>query len=69
MHQGVRNVRLSENLTCFVFLSHAFWDSPFCLITDYFNEPVQRKDLVYWEKSAQLHSPEFENKNFHEDVN
>ena len=24
----------SENLTCFVFLKHPFWDSPFCLITD-----------------------------------
>ena len=33
-HQGVRNVRFSENLTCFVFLKHPFWDSPFCLITD-----------------------------------
>ena len=32
--QGVRNVRFSENLTCFVFLKHPFWDSPFCLITD-----------------------------------
>ena len=24
----------SENLACFVFLKHPFWDSPFCLITD-----------------------------------
>ena len=31
---GVRNVRFSENLTCFVFLKHPFWDSPFCLITN-----------------------------------
>ena len=23
-----------ENLACFVFLKHPFWDSPFCLITD-----------------------------------
>ena len=23
-----------ENLTCFVFLKHPFWDSPFCLITE-----------------------------------
>ena len=28
------NVCFSENLTCFVFLKHPFWDSPFCLITD-----------------------------------
>ena len=34
VYQGVRNVRLSENLVCFVFLQHPFWDSPFCLITD-----------------------------------
>ena len=33
-YQGVRNVRFSENLTCFVFLKHSFWDSPFSLITD-----------------------------------
>ena len=26
----------SENLACFVFLKHPFWDSPFCLITDEF---------------------------------
>ena len=23
-----------ENLACYVFLKHPFWDSPFCLITD-----------------------------------
>ena len=33
-YQGVRNVRFSENLTCFVFLKHPFLDFPFCLITD-----------------------------------
>ena len=33
-YQGVRNVRFSENLACFVFFKHPFWDSPFCLITD-----------------------------------
>ena len=27
------NVLFSENLACFVFLKHSFWDSPFCLIT------------------------------------
>ena len=32
--RGVRNIRFSENLACFVFLKHSFWDSPFCLITD-----------------------------------
>ena len=26
-------VRFSENLACFVFLKHPFWDSRFCLIT------------------------------------
>ena len=34
-YQGVRNVHLSENWACFVFLKHPFWDSPFCLITDF----------------------------------
>ena len=33
-YQGVRNVRFWENLTCFVFLKHPFWDLPFCLITN-----------------------------------
>ena len=28
------NVRFSENLACFVFLKHPFWDSPFGLTTD-----------------------------------
>ena len=33
-YQGVRNVRFSKNLACFVFLKHPSRDSPFCLITD-----------------------------------
>ena len=32
-YQGVKTVRFSENLTCFVFLKYPFWGSPFCLIT------------------------------------
>ena len=36
-------VRFSQNLACFVFLKHPFWDSPFSLITNEFNETV----LVY----------------------
>ena len=32
--KGVKNVRFSENLACFVFLKHPFWDSLFYLITD-----------------------------------
>ena len=28
---GIKNVRFSENLECFVFLKHLFWDSPFWL--------------------------------------
>ena len=42
-YQGVRNVRFSENLACFVFLKHPFWDSPFCLITD---DTIQRMNLL-----------------------
>ena len=34
MEKGERNVCFSENLACFVFLKHPFWDSPFCLIAD-----------------------------------
>ena len=32
-YQGVKNIRFSKNLTCFVFLKRTFWDSPFCHIT------------------------------------
>ena len=32
-YQGVRNLRFLENLACFVFLKHPFWDLSFCLIT------------------------------------
>ena len=39
-YQGVRNVCFSENLTCFVFLKHPFWDSHFCLINDEFFDAV-----------------------------
>ena len=38
--RGVRNVRFSENLACFVFLKHPFWDSPFCLNTDEISSSV-----------------------------
>ena len=33
-YQGVINVRFSENLACFVFLKHSFWESAFYHITD-----------------------------------
>ena len=33
-YQGVRNVHFLENLACFVFLKHPFWDSLFCFSTD-----------------------------------
>ena len=31
-YQGVRNVRFSENLTCFVFLKHRFEIRPFAVL-------------------------------------
>ena len=31
-YQGVRNVRFSENLVCFVFFKQPFWDSSFVRI-------------------------------------
>ena len=36
-YQGVRNVRFSENLTCFIFLKHPFWNLLFCLFTNALN--------------------------------
>ena len=44
-YQGIRNVRFSENLTCFVFLKHPFRDSPFCLITD--GTPFQHQVKIF----------------------
>ena len=46
-YQGVRNVHFSENLACFVFLKHPFWDSPFCLITGELLEVCQELQL-FW---------------------
>ena len=46
--QGVRNVRFSQNLACFIFFKHSFWDSHFCLITEdlmNFDDNSQRKYL------------------------
>ena len=42
---GGKNIRFSVNFTCFVFLKHPFWDSPFCLITDDFIS-VHRHPLI-----------------------
>ena len=39
---------ISENLTCFVFLKHLFWDSPFCFITDVLS------DIMLWYARAML---------------
>ena len=33
-------------MTCFVFLKHPFWDSPFCLITDTFCVEWQQKPCI-----------------------
>ena len=48
-YQGVKNVRFSENLTCFAFLKHPFWDSPFCLIIDemFFKVGVLKSFLTF----------------------
>ena len=51
-YQGVRNVRFLENLACFVFLKHPFWDPPFCLITDEIPSPV----LIVANQTCMKHS-------------
>ena len=50
VYPGVRNVRFSENLACFVFLKHPFRDSPFCVITDDFfpQEAIEVIFQNYW---------------------
>ena len=37
----------SENLMCFVFLLPAFWDSPFCLITNATYGIMQKRILIW----------------------
>ena len=47
-YQGIRNVRFSENLVCFVFLFPPSWDSLFCVIIDKFRiklEFLREKNL------------------------
>ena len=50
--RGLRNVRSSENLACFVFLKHPFWNSPFCLITDEIQFSLEKR----LEKRKWIHS-------------
>ena len=45
-YQGVKNVCFSQNLACFIFLKHPFWDSPFYFITDEINKNVKGKILL-----------------------
>ena len=37
------HVRFSENLACFVFSKHPFWDSPFCLISDDLWQMIEKR--------------------------
>ena len=60
-YQGVRNVRFSKNLMCFVFLQHPFWDLPFRLITD---EVVGKNERFFvshvyitWSKMLMIEMP------------
>ena len=51
----IRTVRFSENLVCFVFFKHPFWDSSFCLITN--------ELLVHLILSSLNHPMKIKNKN------
>ena len=47
IYQRVKNVHFSENLACFLFLSHPFWDLPFALLrTTYQNLKINANDLT-----------------------
>ena len=54
------HVRFSENLACFVFLKHPFWDSPFCLITDE-TEMASSMDMAFFPlvKALRIRKPHF----------
>ena len=75
-YQGIRNVRFSENLTCFVFLRHPFSDSPFHLITDERKKAVSIIFLSHFEISEKqlwmsariLHDSFWGISNWHENI-
>ena len=46
-YQRIRNVRFLENLACFVFLKHPFWDSPFWLISDNLSVWIKLLDYLH----------------------
>ena len=46
-YQELKNVRFSENLTCFLFLKHPFWDLPFCLITEELQSPSNHREELW----------------------
>ena len=46
--RGVRNVRFSENLACFAFLKHPFWDSHFYLITIQLYWNFSKARVLFW---------------------
>ena len=52
-YQGVRNVCFSKNMTCFVFLKHPFWYSPFCFISDDLDN-LWQKSCLYVSKKGNL---------------
>ena len=47
-YQGVRNVRFSENLACFVFLEHPIEIRPFALLLTNFGELGHRGFAAFW---------------------
>ena len=68
-YRGKKCSFFSENLACFLFLKHPFWDSTFCLITDEFQNVQINKYcsiLINWERemhfdtsSDRLNFPKF----------
>ena len=60
-YQGVKNVFFSENLACYVFLKHPFWDPPFYFITDDINDlnACARKTLLRVKNKMRELTPHF----------
>ena len=50
-HVGDKKCSFWKNLTCFVFLRHPFWDSPFWLITDDLYKRYPEKFCKIWWKT------------------
>ena len=67
-YQGLRSIRFSENLACFVFLNNPFWDSSFCLITDALWYKSHMWNTTFFMRNVKLHQVPVQGQSEHEEM-